>query len=201
MARLTGVEIMKKVFILATLLTMGFSLLAGAQHQAFRQVVVNVPHANIGVAEVDHPENFSRVVAISDVHGMWRNLYNLMLNTHLIDNQLHWRGGKTLLIVTGDSIDKGPDSLYVIDFWINLIPQARAVGGDVLVLLGNHEAEFLADPTNPHAAEFVAELKAKAFQFNKSLIPRFPVVPSCGRFPLLLASVVGCFATRGSSQN
>jgi hypothetical protein len=43
-------------------------------------------------------------------------------------------------------------------FWIALIPQAEMAGGHLVVLLGNHEVEFLADPFNSKAAPLVAEL-------------------------------------------
>jgi hypothetical protein len=39
----------------------------------------------------------------------------------------------------------------VIDFFRALGPSAQASGGEVIVTLGNHEAEFLADPNNSKA--------------------------------------------------
>ncbi|MEO7328739.1 MAG: hypothetical protein ABI193_09190, partial [Minicystis sp.] len=41
--------------------------------------------------------------------------------------------------------------LEVIDLFRGLEPTAAAAGGRVVVLMGNHEAEFLADPENAHA--------------------------------------------------
>jgi hypothetical protein len=71
-----------------------------------------------------------------------------------------WIGGDRTLVITGDVIDKGAFSLPMIDELLRLGPEAEAAGGHIVVTLGNHEAEFLADPTNPKAAPFVMELQA-----------------------------------------
>ena len=84
-----------------------------------------------------------------------------------MNSQNHWTGGKTLLIITGDSIDKGPDSLGVLTLWISLAAEAQKTGGRILHLLGNHEAEFLAFGKNSNKSkEFIKELK------NSNLKPR-----------------------------
>ncbi len=133
-----------------------------------------IPSPNVGVIEFSHPEKFSRIVALSDVHGMYSTLHRLFLSTRLIDSGLHWRGSNTLVVVVGDSIDKGPDSVNVLDFWMALIPQARAAGGEIVHLLGNHEAEFLADPSNPKAKELLNELKLKGIDVRQLTDPSFP---------------------------
>lgn len=53
--------------------------------------------------------------------------------------------------MVGDLFDKGPQGLEVIDLLRALEPQAQAAGGAVVCTLGNHEAEFLADPENDKA--------------------------------------------------
>jgi len=57
-------------------------------------------------------------------------------------------------------IDKGSHALPAIALIRFLGEQARQGGGVVIVLAGNHEAEFLADPTAKKSADFQAELKA-----------------------------------------
>ena len=118
---------------------------------------------NRGVVEIADPGRFDRVLAMSDVHGMSRAQRRLLRAAGLIDESLHWTGGKTLLIVDGDSIDKGPNSLEVIDLFLALANEAEAAGGKVIHLLGNHEAEFLANPENAKTSGeygFSAELRA-----------------------------------------
>lgn len=109
---------------------------------------------------ISNPGDYSRIVAISDVHGMFDNAVTLLRAGGVMDTKNNWTGGRSLLVVTGDSIDKGPNSLEVLDLWIRLRAQARSSGGDVIHVLGNHEAEFLADPTNDSKAkDLIAEMK------------------------------------------
>ena len=61
---------------------------------------------------------------------------------------------------TGDMVDKGPRALDVLRLYQTLRVQARGAGGDVVVLAGNHEAEFLANPAAAKGAEFARQLNA-----------------------------------------
>jgi hypothetical protein len=114
--------------------------------------------ANPGVVEISQSTAYSRVIAVSDVHGMHRSLVDLLKGAKLIDENLRWIGGNALFIVIGDSIDKGPEAVEVVAFWLALAPQVEAAGGHFVHLLGNHEAEFLADPQNHKDVEFTQEL-------------------------------------------
>src|SRR6266478_2431219 len=95
--------------------------------------------------------------AISDVHGGYDRMVALLTKHSLIatapaaPGEAAWAGGNATLIVVGDMIDKGPESLEVIDFLIALQRSATGAGGQIVVTLGNHEAEFLYDPANDRA--------------------------------------------------
>jgi len=82
-----------------------------------------------GTVVIDNPESFDRVIAMSDAHGMYSNLTQLLIHAKVINSSLSWTAGKTLLIVVGDSVDKGSQSLEVMDLWIALQAQALSVGG------------------------------------------------------------------------
>lgn len=115
-----------------------------------------------GVVEVADPSAYSQVLAVSDVHGMKPALDALLKGAGVVGADGRWSAGNTLLVVVGDSIDKGPQSLEVLDTWMALSPQAAAAGGRIIHALGNHEAEFLAAPNDARkAAELYAELAAK----------------------------------------
>ena len=84
-------------------------------------------------------DNAYRVVAIGDVHGDMSALVNALELAGLIDKNKKWAGAETVLVQTGDLLDRGDDEQAIIDLLDELRPQARAAGGDVFELLGNHE--------------------------------------------------------------
>src|SRR6185312_2430271 len=141
--------------------------------------------AGPGVVEIADPSAYSQVLAISDVHGMRPALDALLQGAGVVDSSGRWKAGNSLLIVVGDSIDKGPQSLEVLDEWMALSAQASAAGGRVVHTLGNHEAEFLADPNDSRkAAELYAELKAKAVPVSDLTDPSRPYGKFLAGMPL-----------------
>jgi hypothetical protein len=81
-----------------------------------------------------------RVVAFADVHGAYAELTQLLQSVGVIDGSLHWSAGKTHLVSLGDLLDRGDDSRKVMDLLMRLQQEAAAAGGQVHVVLGNHEA-------------------------------------------------------------
>lgn len=132
-----------------------------------------VSQGNPGVIELN-PTSFEHIYAISDVHGMFDSLVPLLRSAQIIDANNQWAAGRSLLIVIGDSIDKGPKSIEVLDLWISLMSQAVVAGGQLVHLLGNHEAEFLADPQNKKAKALLIELQAKHLSTDALLDPTQP---------------------------
>jgi hypothetical protein len=118
-------------------------------------------------AVVDKSTN-EEIVALGDVHGAYDRLLPLLQVGGIAradpkaKGGYAWAGGKRTLVSVGDLIDKGPQSLEVLDLMMNLQSGARAAGGDVIVTLGNHEAEFLARPgKKKKAEEFERELSER----------------------------------------
>lgn len=97
---------------------------------------------------------------LGDPHGDPDAAFHVLAAAGLITTTtpVAWKGGAKILVVTGDVIDKGSSALPIIDLLIALEPAARAAGGGVIVTLGNHEAEFLASPSDAKTAVFQAEL-------------------------------------------
>ena len=84
-------------------------------------------------------DNVDRVVAISDVHGAYEAMVRTLQNADLIADDLTWCGGKSHLVIVGDLLDRGPSSRDAMDLLMRLEGEARAAGGHVHVVVGNHE--------------------------------------------------------------
>ena len=89
----------------------------------------------------------SRIVAVGDVHGAADAFDGILQRAGLIDSERRWIGGTAVLVQTGDLLARGTEIRAVLDLLIALEPQAAAAGGQVQVLLGNHEMmELLGEP-------------------------------------------------------
>ncbi len=103
--------------------------------------------------------------AIGDIHGDYERALRLIIAAHIIPGvpatpeAALWSAGTATLVVTGDMIDKGPRPVDVLHFLIALRKDAPRHGGEVILLAGNHEAEFLATPDQKKAVEFNADLR------------------------------------------
>ncbi len=84
-------------------------------------------------------QDATRVVAIGDIHGAYDGLTTILRRAELVDEQLRWSGGRTILVQTGDYTDRGTDVRQVMDLLMRLEKEARAAGGQAIVLAGNHE--------------------------------------------------------------
>ena len=80
-----------------------------------------------------------RIVAVGDVHGDWDSLVAILQRADLIDSRHRWTGGKATLVQTGDFLDRGANVREVMDLLMALEKRAPKAGGQVVVLLGNHE--------------------------------------------------------------
>src|SRR5262245_34351791 len=81
----------------------------------------------------------ARLVAVGDVHGALDEMVSILKTAGLIDAEYHWTGGNSVLVQTGDLVDRGPKSREVMDLVINLEKEALQQKGRVVALLGNHE--------------------------------------------------------------
>lgn len=79
------------------------------------------------------------IVAISDVHGQYNIFEQLLQSNKVIDDELNWTFGKGNLVIVGDVMDRGDMVLECLWLIYHLEEQAKAAGGKVHFLLGNHE--------------------------------------------------------------
>lgn len=86
-----------------------------------------------------------RIVAVGDLHGDWLAWQTIARAAGVIDAQNRWSGGPTVLVQMGDIVDRGPDSRKIIEHLQKLQKEAPRTGGQVIVLIGNHEAMMMTD--------------------------------------------------------
>jgi len=99
----------------------------------------------------------NRVVAVSDIHGAYEALVSTFQQADIIDEDLNWNGGDTHLVITGDLLDRGPESRQVMDLIMRLEREAVRNGGQVHQLLGNHEVmNLIGDVRYVSDAEYAA---------------------------------------------
>jgi len=80
-----------------------------------------------------------RIVAVGDLHGDLDATKRALRTAGVIDEEERWSGGKTVLVQTGDVLDRGDDEREIMDMLYRLTEEAKEAGGSVHVLLGNHE--------------------------------------------------------------
>jgi len=98
-----------------------------------------------------------RVVAFADVHGAYTELLELLRETGILDARNHWAAGNTHLVSLGDLLDRSADSRKVMDLLMDLQGEAQATGGQLHVLLGNHEVmNILGDLRYVEASEYAS---------------------------------------------
>lgn len=85
-----------------------------------------------------------KLAALSDIHGQFSLLQSLLQQHGIIDQQQNWHFGDGHLVIAGDVMDRGPAVTEILWFLYQLEQQASAAGGQLHLLLGNHEALVLA---------------------------------------------------------
>jgi hypothetical protein len=80
-----------------------------------------------------------RLIALGDVHGDLSAMRQVLIIAGVLDAQDRWVGGNATVVQTGDLLDRGDDEQAVIDLLERLRAEARAAGGALVVLNGNHE--------------------------------------------------------------
>lgn len=102
-------------------------------------------------------DDVGRVVALSDVHGAFEPMLLTLRNADVIDDTDTWIAGNTHLVIVGDLLDRGPDSRKAMDLLMRLEGEAEKAGGQVHVLIGNHEVmNLVGDLRYVSRAEYAA---------------------------------------------
>jgi hypothetical protein len=124
------------------------------------------------------PALHHRIVAIGDLHGDFSAWRDIARAARLVDADGRWAGGDTVLVQTGDVVDRGPDSLKVVQDLMRLQTEAPRSHGQVIALVGNHEAmNVTGDLRYVSAGDYAAfadgrseRRRENVYESNKKLI-------------------------------
>jgi hypothetical protein len=114
------------------------------------------------------------VWAASDVHGVRSGFVAALQDAGLIGADEAWVApAGTALVVCGDSIDRGLDSLGVLRLIDGLGVEARAAGGRVVPVRGNHEQFALDAQAERHPGAALLWLDVGGRAALESFVPEF----------------------------
>jgi hypothetical protein len=111
--------------------------------------------------------NVERVVAVSDIHGAYDSMVETLKAADVVNDDLAWSGDETHLVITGDMIDRGPGSRRAMDFIMRLEQEALHAGGQVHLLLGNHEVMNIVGDVR-----YVTDVEYTEFLNDESAVER-----------------------------
>ncbi|KAL2317439.1 hypothetical protein Fmac_031315 [Flemingia macrophylla] len=82
-----------------------------------------------------------RILAVGDLHGDLKQARSALEMAGVLssDGQDLWTGGETVLVQLGDILDRGEDEIAILSLLRSLDKQAKAKGGAVFQVNGNHE--------------------------------------------------------------
>ncbi|MBA2467182.1 MAG: metallophosphoesterase [Sphingomonas sp.] len=140
---------------------------------AFRILVAAL---TLGVALLTPPvfaQQPARIVAVGDLHGDYSAWRDIARAAGIVSARGRWVGGNTTLVQTGDIADRGARTLAIIHDLRRLEREARAAGGRVIVLVGNHEAmNVIGDLRYVTPEEFAAFADKRSAGRRESLYQR-----------------------------
>lgn len=88
-----------------------------------------------------------KMYVLSDIEGNLQSFVQMLLVGGVIDTDYNWTFGKGHLVLTGDFVDRGPHVTELLWLIYALEDKARAAGGYVHFILGNHEIMILSGDT------------------------------------------------------
>jgi hypothetical protein len=107
----------------------------------------------------------SKIFALSDIEGEFENFRALLIAGKVMDSLYHWTFGHGHLVICGDLFDRGSD--VVPELWLlyKLEDEARAKGGYVHTLLGNHDIMNLSGDLRYIQPQYFEHAKALGLSY------------------------------------
>ena len=84
-----------------------------------------------------------KMLALSDVEGEYDSLLQFLTSNRVVDEKGHWAYGDGHLVGVGDMVDRGDQVTETLWLFYRLSLEAKAAGGHVHFILGNHEVMMM----------------------------------------------------------
>lgn len=120
----------------------------------------------------------NKMVVLSDIEGNFDAIRKLLQATKVIDDDLNWTFGDGHVVLVGDFFDRGLHVTEVLWFIYYLEQKAKAAGGYVHFILGNHEIMNMSGDLrylNP-------KYKANAAQLSQQYVSLYDENTELGRW-------------------
>jgi hypothetical protein len=111
------------------------------------------------------------VAALSDFHGKYDLMIELLTNNNIIDENKNWAFGKGHFVITGDIFDRGDKVTEILWFLYDLEQQAKKSGGEIHLTLGNHEVMVLNGDLRYLHPKYIETAKKLNKPFEKLFTP------------------------------
>ncbi|HEX4375300.1 MAG TPA: metallophosphoesterase [Puia sp.] len=101
-----------------------------------------------------------KIFFVSDIEGEFEAFRALLINNEIIDSNYKWIFGDGHLVICGDLFDRGEEVVQELWLLYKLEDDAKAAGGYVHTLLGNHDIMNLSGDTRYVLPFYFANAKA-----------------------------------------
>jgi hypothetical protein len=111
----------------------------------------------------------NKLVAISDIEGNFAAFRELLQNCGVIDANYNWTFGDGNLVLVGDFFDRGEQVTEVLWLVYSLEDKAKAAGGYVHFILGNHEIMNLSGDIRYLPAKYIQDAELLGENYTNGL--------------------------------
>lgn len=122
--------------------------------------------------------NVKSIFAVSDIEGNFGAFRKILEANKIIDENFNWTFGEGHLVLVGDFVDRGDMVMEVLWLIYSLEEKAKAAGGYVHFVLGNHEIMNMEGDTSYVQEKYIHH----AGLMNKSYMDLFSEHTEIGRW-------------------
>lgn len=112
-------------------------------------------------------ESAGKIFALSDIEGDFSSFRKLLQAGGVIDTNYNWTFGNGHLVLVGDFVDRGSQVTEVLWLIYSLEEKAKAAGGYVHFILGNHEIMNLSNDLRYVNPKYMHDSKLMHVNYEK----------------------------------